>query len=235
MRYTVGIGTYLGVPVRVHFTFPLILLFFGGEALLREGLQEAVWTVTLVSCVFLCVVLHEFGHCLQARRFGVGVRDIVLLPIGGVARADRIPQRPFEEITVALAGPLVNFGIAAALLIVQELWGGGFGATESFANDMIVINVVLGVFNLTPAFPMDGGRILRGLLALRMPYVTATRHARNVGQLIALAFIVLGFYFTQMVMLPVIAIFIFWGAMAEEHAVRSGAEAVASNVPLPPE
>lgn len=221
MRYTLFIGIYLGVPVRIHATFPLVLLAFGVEGLVRGGLSEALWALGLVSCVFTCVVLHELGHCLMARRFGIGVRDIVLLPVGGVARAERIPQSPWQEIAIAIAGPLVNFALASLLLIAQRLAGGVFAVGDDFVSTLVAVNLVLGVFNLMPAFPMDGGRILRGLLALRLPYVEATIHARNVGQLIALVFIVTGFYFTEMVMLPVIAIFIFWGAIAETRIVRA--------------
>jgi Zn-dependent protease len=176
--------------------------------------------VLLVLAVFVCVVLHELGHSLQVRRYGIVVRDIVLLPIGGMARAERIPDDPKQEIIVAISGPLVNFALA---LIFFTLW---IARREplSFENDLLVnllfINIALGTFNLIPAFPMDGGRILRGLLATRMDYLRATRYAKNVGQIIAVLFVIIGFVNTSFIMLPLIAVFVFFGAMTEERMVR---------------
>lgn len=220
MRNTIRFGSFFGIPVRIHFTFPLILLAFGIEGGVRGGFQEAVWAVLLVLAVFVCVVLHEYGHSFQARRYGIRVRDIVLLPIGGVARAEKIPEDPKQEIVVAISGPLVNY--ALALLFMGVIWARQ--STLDFENDFVVnllaINVVLGTFNLIPAFPMDGGRILRGLLALRMSYLTATRYAKNVGQVIAILFVLIGFVNTQFIMLPLIAVFIFFGAISEERMVR---------------
>lgn len=220
MKYTLRLGTYLGIPVRVHFTFPLILILFGGEAAVHGGWQEAISAVLLVISVFVCVVLHEFGHSLQVRRYGIDVRDIVLLPIGGMARAERIPENPRQEIIVAISGPLVNFGLA--LVLGGILWARREPAVfeDNFLVNLLSINLVLGTFNLIPAFPMDGGRILRGVLAMRMSYLSATRHARNVGQVIAILFVLLGFSFPRLIMLPLIAVFIFFGAISEERMVR---------------
>lgn len=221
MRYTTKIGTYLGIPVRVHATFPVILMIFGADGWVRGGLGGALEAVGFVMCVFACVVLHELGHSLQARRFGISVRDIILLPIGGLARADRIPESPLKEIVIAIAGPLVNFVLAGLMLIVLKMRGAAFDIEGDFVSSIAAVNLVLGVFNLIPAFPMDGGRILRGLLATRLPYLTATSAAKDVGQLIAVVFIVAGFYFPQLAMLPLIAIFVFWGATTEEALVRA--------------
>ncbi|HKW14148.1 MAG TPA: site-2 protease family protein, partial [Candidatus Krumholzibacteria bacterium] len=163
MRYTAGIGTYAGIPVRVHATFPLILVLYatiaGATGTWRDGFDAAI----LVLSVFACVVLHEFGHCLMIKRYGIHVRDIVLFPIGGVARAESIPENPRHEILVAIAGPIVNFVIAGLLfgglaLAGIPVHGDGYLVTLALAN------VFLGLFNLIPAFPMDGGRILRGVL-----------------------------------------------------------------------
>jgi Zn-dependent protease len=221
MRYTFGAGSYFGIPVKIHFTFPLILIAFGLEAWLRGTWYDGLRAVVLIMAVFVCVVLHEFGHSLQVKRYGIRVRDIVLLPIGGMARAERIPENPWQEIVVAISGPLVNFALASLFYAVIWLDRGTIALGESFVSDLLVINLVLGTFNLVPAFPMDGGRILRGLLAMRFPYLQATRYARSVGQVIALGFVVIGFIDSAFLMLPVIAIFIFFGAISEENLIRT--------------
>ena len=185
----------------------------------------------LVSAVFVCVVLHEFGHSLQARRYGVRIRDIVLLPIGGMARADRIPENPREEILIALSGPLVNFGLAGIVFIALWLSSSPLVDDDGLLSNLFLVNLGLGTFNLIPAFPMDGGRILRGLLAVRLPYIRATRYATGVGQLIALLFALLGFVYTQLVMLPLIAVFIFFGAVNEEKVIRAKTLSGGSDAP----
>jgi stage IV sporulation protein FB len=206
--------------VRIHFTFPLILAVFGVEAWINGGWADAIRAVVLILAVFVCVVLHEFGHSLQVRRYGIRVRDIVLLPIGGMARAERIPEKPGQEIVVAISGPLVNFALAAILCGVVRALDRPLILEDDFLTSLFAINIVLGTFNLIPAYPMDGGRILRGLLAIRFPYLRATRYAKNVGQLIALCFVVVGFVDSAFIMLPVIAVFIYFGAINEEQMIR---------------
>lgn len=220
MRYTFKLGSFFGIPVKIHITFPLILILFGAEAWIRGGVGEALWAVALVMAVFICVVLHELGHSLQVRRYGVPVRDIVLLPIGGMARAEKIPEDPWQEIVVAISGPMVNFSIATILLAVILIRGEPMDIENDFLTSLFSINIVLGAFNLIPAFPMDGGRILRGLLAVKMPYLRATHHAKNIGQAIAILFAVVGFVNSSLIMLPVIAVVIFFGAMSEESMTR---------------
>jgi stage IV sporulation protein FB len=220
MRYTAGIGTYFGIPVRVHATFPLILVLYAAVAGWAGSWTDALRAVALVLAVFTCVVLHEFGHSLQVRRYGVKVRDIVLFPIGGVARAESIPENPRHEIAVAIAGPVVNF-VIAGLLFGALAVAGTPPHGEGFFVDLAWVNLVLGVFNLVPAFPMDGGRILRGALSLRMPYLSATRRARDVGQLLALVFLAAAFVDASFVMLAVIAAFVFVGGMYEERMVSA--------------
>jgi stage IV sporulation protein FB len=220
MRYTLYAGSYFGIPVRIHFTFPLILLVFGGEAWLAGGPVEAARAVVLILAVFVCVILHEFGHSLQVRRYGIRVRDVVLLPIGGMARAERIPEKPWQEIVVALSGPAVNFVLAAVVYGILLVTGRPLDLESDLLTNLLVINLVLGTFNLIPAYPMDGGRILRGILALRLPYLRATRWAKNVGQTIALGFVVLGFVENTFILLPIIAVFIYIGAINEERAIR---------------
>lgn len=219
MRYTVGIGRYFGIPVKIHFTFPLILIVLGAQAWVEGSARDAIVTVLFVLAAFFCVVLHEFGHSIQVRRYGIVVRDIILLPIGGMARAEKIPDNPWQEIIVAISGPIVNFAIAAVLYAVTVLRGVSLWSDGDFIVNLMVINIALGLFNLIPAFPMDGGRILRGLLALRFPYLRATRYAKAVGQFIALVFVVVGFT-SSWFMLPVIAVFIFFGASHEEEMLR---------------
>jgi stage IV sporulation protein FB len=204
--------------VRIHATFPLVLVLYAAIATATGTWRDGLAAVILVLSVFLCVVLHEFGHCLQIKRYGIRVRDIVLFPIGGVARAEGIPENPRHEIVVAISGPAVNFVIAGALFAGLALAGippHGDGYLVSLAT----VNLGLGLFNLIPAFPMDGGRILRGILHLRMPYLPATRRARDVGQVVALGFVVIAFMDTTFIMLAVVAIFVFAGGMFEERAV----------------
>jgi Zn-dependent protease len=167
------------------------------------GWLDALRAVLLILSVFVCVVLHEFGHSLQVRRYGIRVRDVVLLPIGGMARAERIPEVPRQEIAVAIAGPLVNFALAAVIYAVLTALDRPLSEDPDYLTSLFAINLVLGTFNLIPAYPMDGGRILRGLLAIKLPYLRATRYATVVGQLIALTFVVLGFVFRELIMLPI--------------------------------
>jgi stage IV sporulation protein FB len=220
MKYTLGIGRYFGIPLRVHGTFPLILLVYAADAWRSGTPSDAMHAVLLVLAIFACVVLHELGHCLQARRYGIRIRDIVLFPIGGVARAESLPERPRHEILVAIAGPVVNFVIAGGLFSVLAL-AGTPPHGDGFLVDLAWANLGLGVFNLTPAFPMDGGRILRGALATRAPYLDATRRARDVGQLVALAFASIAFIDFSFAMLAVIAVMVFIGGMLEERAVSA--------------
>lgn len=223
MRYTARLLTVFGIPVRVHATFPLALVAFGVEGYLRAGWGEMLASVALVSIVFVCVVLHELGHSLRAVRYGVVVRDIVLLPVGGMARVERVPEIPRQEIAIALCGPAVNVVIAACIAIAMWARRHPFDINNDFVSGVLVVNLALVFFNLIPAFPMDGGRILRGLLALRMPYLDATRAAKNVGLVIAQLFALSGFASTMFIMLPLIAVFIFVGAISEENMVLARA------------
>ncbi|HEX5131026.1 MAG TPA: site-2 protease family protein [Candidatus Krumholzibacteria bacterium] len=220
MRYTLGLGSLFGIPVRVHGTFPLVLVLYAAEAGRTGSARDALLGAALVLCVFACVVLHELGHSLVVRRYGIRVRDIVLFPIGGVARAESIPEDPRQEINVAIAGPIVNFVIAGVLFIVLAARGASPLETGFFV-DLAWVNLVLGVFNLVPAFPMDGGRILRGALSMRMPYLVATRRARDVGQIIALGFATIAFINISFIMLSLVAVFVFAGGMMEERLVRT--------------
>lgn len=230
MRWSWKIAEVAGIPVRIHVTFMLLLvwIFWSGAA---RGIPQALQGVGFILAAFGCVVLHEFGHALMGRRYGIVTRDITLLPIGGVARLERMPRHPRQEVAIALAGPLVNVVIAGGLLLYMHVAPGiyDFGdpnlLENSFAARLLVFNVVVTVFNLIPAFPMDGGRVLRALLAMRLDYVRATRIAANVGQAIAMVFGALGLFGNPMLIL--IALFVFIGAgqessMAQMHSVFDG-------------
>jgi stage IV sporulation protein FB len=225
MTWSFPIGTVAGTVIRIHLTFLLLLLWIGGTGFAAGGAQEALASVVFVCLLFLCVLLHEFGHAIAARRYGVRTPDITLLPIGGVARLERIPEKPAEELVVALAGPAVNVVIAALLFLVlggvppmqaaAELHSPGQGILERLAW----VNVTLVVFNLIPAFPMDGGRVLRAFLAWRMGHVRATQVAAWVGQAVAFGLGLLGL-FGGNPLLVFIALFVYLGAASEAHAVQ---------------
>jgi Zn-dependent protease len=229
MRWSWKVANVAGIPVRIHVTFVLLLvwLFLAGAS---RGLAHAAEGVGFILAAFACVVLHEFGHALMGRRFGVVTRDITLLPIGGVARLDRIPRRPSQEVAVAVAGPLVNVVIASALLLTMRLSPGvyDFGdptlPERSFLVRLFLFNIMVTAFNLIPAFPMDGGRVLRALLATRLDYVRATRVAANVGQGIAFLFGFVGLFGIRGVVGPnpiliLIALFVFIAAGQESAFV----------------
>ena len=230
MRWSFPIGSLAGIRIELHVTFLLFLgwvALFGwppAPGLLRGDIASAASSVALVLLIFTCVLLHELGHALAARRYGIRTRDIILLPIGGVARLQRMPDRPLHEIVVAIAGPLVN--VAIALLITVALAATGRSPLDALEQggvlgSLLAINVVMVAFNLIPAFPMDGGRVLRALLALRLPYVRATRIASTIGQGIALLFGVVGFFYNPMLMF--VALFVFLAAGEEQALVRTRA------------
>ncbi len=216
MRWSFHLARITGIDVKIHFTFLLLLAWIGVTYYRLSGAVAAFEGVAFILLVFLCVLLHEFGHALAARRYGIGTQDITLLPIGGIARLERMPDDPRQELVVAIAGPMVN------VVIVALLWLGlGMPAlqnpflfqpiTGSILEMLLRVNVVLVLFNLVPAFPMDGGRIFRALLAMRMDYARATHFAATVGQGLA---IFAGFwgFMNGNIMLAFIALFIFYGA-----------------------
>jgi Zn-dependent protease len=199
MKWSIKLGRYLGIDVYVHVTFLLFLAFIGSSLLMAGGsVRQAVDGVLFFVAVFGCVLMHEYGHALAARRYGIRTRDITLLPIGGVARLERMPDRPMQELWVALAGPAVNVGIIAVLLVWMLVRGEGWGRLDldltqgSLTTRLLVVNGMLVVFNMIPAFPMDGGRVLRAMLALKMEYARATQIAATLGQGIALVFAFFG-------------------------------------------
>jgi Zn-dependent protease len=225
MKWSLKIGRILGIDVYIHLTFLLLLGFVGmSHWLTGRSLDAALSGVLFFSGLFLCVLLHEYGHALAARGYGIATRDITLLPIGGVARLERMPDKPSQELVVALAGPLVNVVIAAGLcagLWLKGQWQplASLGVTSgNLVERLIVVNGFLVLFNLLPAFPMDGGRVLRAILALRMDYARATRIAATIGQGMALLFGAIGLFSNPMLIL--IAFFVWIGAAQEAAAVQ---------------
>jgi len=219
MRGSFHLARIAGIDVKVHVTFFLLPAWIGFVYYRTGGMPAAINGVIFVLLIFLLVLLHEFGHALAARRYGIKTRDITLLPIGGLARLERMPDKPSEEVVVALAGPAVNFVIAAALWIYIGLRGGlpdpdmiqQTGVPLSVR--LFTVNIWLVLFNMIPAFPMDGGRVLRAVLAMRMNHARATQIAANVGQGIAFIFFILGLWSNPMLLL--IAVFIYFGASSE--------------------
>ncbi len=214
-----------GIDIRVHATLALLLAWIGISPLVAgRGAGAAVSALVLIVCVFCIIVAHELAHALVARRFGVTTRDITLLPIGGVSSLERIPERPRQELAIALAGPSVNVALAALLAGALALAHAPFMPGDehrlgtSFVAELLWINVGLAVFNLLPAFPMDGGRVLRAALALRMNYDRATRVAARLGQLVAVGFGVLGVLYNPI--LVFIALFVWLGARQEAALVH---------------
>ena len=223
MAWSIPILTVKGTVVRIHITFLLFLIWIASAHYAQGGTDAALQGVAFIILLFLCVLLHEFGHVFAARRYGVRTPDITLLPIGGVARLERIPEEPSQELVVALAGPAVNIVIAAALYAVL----GGPLTTEGMELQnsqvgllarLVSVNIFLAIFNLIPAFPMDGGRVLRALLAYRLGYARGTQVAATVGQVVAFGFGVLGLFGNPLLIF--IAIFVYLGAASESHAVQ---------------
>jgi Zn-dependent protease len=220
---SVRLGTLFGIPVYLHWTFLLLLGFVAfSQAIVSGSFSAGLGGVVFVSAIFGCVVLHEFGHALTARRFGIRTRDVTLLPIGGVARLERMPEDPRQEFWVALAGPVVNVAIAGMLalwLLLTGLEPGGLSMTGgSLAARLMSVNLALVAFNILPAFPMDGGRVLRALLAQRTGYVEATDLAAKIGRGMAVLFGIVGLFWNPL--LVIIAIFVWSGAGQEAEMVR---------------
>ena len=225
MRWQWKLGTFAGIDVFVHATFLLLIGWIGYSHWLQYGtVAKVIEGILFILALFLCVVLHEYGHALTARRYGIKTRDITLYPIGGVARLERLPDKPIEELWVALMGPAVNVVIAALLFVYLYLTRGLVPLTDltvasgSFLARLMTVNITLVLFNLIPAFPMDGGRVLRALLAMRMDYVRATQIAANIGQ--GLAFLLGLFGLFNNPFLLFIAFFVWIGASQEASMVQ---------------
>jgi len=217
MPWSITIARVAGSEIRIHVTFLLLLAWLGIDYYVQGGAAAALNGVLFILAVFACVVLHELGHAIAARRYGIATPDITLLPIGGLARLSRMPDKPSEEIVIAIAGPLVNVVIALVLFLALSA---PFDAralshiadpATGFLARLAGINVFLVLFNLIPAFPMDGGRVLRALLAFRLGRRRATEIAARIGQGLAFVFGFLGLFYGNPI-LVFIALFVWIGA-----------------------
>ena len=225
MKWSWRIGTFAGIGVYIHATF---LLIIGWVALISwqesHTLVGALFGVVYILLLFGCVVLHEYGHALTARKYGIATRDITLLPIGGVARLERMPDDPRQELWVALAGPAVNILIAMMLFvwiiltIDSDAANGLEFMSDSLVARLMSVNILLAAFNMIPAFPMDGGRVVRALLATRISYTRATQIAAGLGQAVAFVFFLIGLFYQPWLML--IGLFVWIGAGQEASMVQ---------------
>ncbi len=231
MSWSLRIARILGTDVKVHVTFVMLLAFYAVDAYGTGGRAAALYQVALTVGVFTCVLLHEFGHILMARHYGIRTPDVILLPIGGLARLERLPDQPKQEFWIALAGPAVTLVIALALFAGLRLTGDlpwpideNASGMRAFLMLLAVINAMLLGFNLIPAYPMDGGRVLRALLASRLGMVRATRIAARIGQTIAIGGGIWALFIGQpQWMLALIASFVFFAAGLEAAMVETRA------------
>lgn len=224
MTWSFSIGRFLGSELRVHATFFLLLAWIGAVAWAADGALAALVNMAFIVVLFACVLAHEYGHALMARRYGIATPDITLLPIGGLARLDRMPEKPGQEIAVALAGPAVNFVIFLFLVVVLrvdisvETLTQIEDPTKGFLGRVALVNLMLVLFNMLPAFPMDGGRVFRALLSLGLPRVRATQVAAAAGQALAFLLGFLGLYGGNPLLI-LVAVFVFVAAGAESGHV----------------
>ncbi len=222
MRWSLPVGKLFGIPIRVHLTFLLLLAFIWYVESSVQGAYAGFYSLIFWVLIFFCVFLHELGHSLVAQSYGLKIASIILLPIGGVSQITEIPRDPIKEVAITVAGPAVNFLIAGVLL----LFGKGLFPSLRFSEislqsgsiivDLFWANVMLGLFNIVPAYPMDGGRILRGLIAMKRGYLEATKLAADVGKVFAIGFIIIGFFYNWWLIL--IGIFVFSSASSEAEA-----------------
>jgi Zn-dependent protease/predicted transcriptional regulator len=225
MRWSYTIGRIAGTQIKVHVTFLLIVAWWAFIGYSQGGATEALTSALALLALFGCILLHEFGHILMARRFGVRTPDVLLLPIGGVARLERIPDEPRQELLIALAGPAVTLAIIGILLAVLRLGGSHAEVTQlseqqPFLAQLVSVNIYLLLFNLIPAFPMDGGRVLRALLASRLGLLRGTRIAATLGQSLAVLGGLYGLTRPEP-LLVLVAFFVFLGANAEASTVET--------------
>lgn len=235
MSWAWRIATIAGIPINVHGTFAVLIIFLLVSGLAAgRGIASVVSSVLFILAIFVTIILHELGHALTARRFGIKTRDITLLPIGGLARLERMPAVPRQELWVALAGPAVNVVIALvcyALLIVATGSAPVLTLDPSatgFLGRFTAVNFALAIFNMVPAFPMDGGRALRAVLAERLDYRRATEIAASIGQGLALVFGLVGLFANPI--LVFIALFVWMGASSE--AAAAGMRGALAGVPV---
>jgi len=225
MRWSWRLGRILGVEIKLHVTFFLLVVWYAYQSYLAGGQRLMLFSLVFLPTLFLCVLLHEFGHILMGRRFGIVTRDVILSPIGGIARLEGMPERPRDEMLVALAGPAVT--LAITLILGAATWAlrGGFSLTDLSPDStallprLTAVNAWILIFNLLPIFPMDGGRVLRAALASRYGLAEGTRRATRVSQLLAGAMVALGLFGAN-ILLVIIGGFIFLAGEAEARAIE---------------
>jgi stage IV sporulation protein FB len=234
MWWSVNIGRIAGTAIRIHVTFVLFLIWVWASSYASGGAQAAWSGLIFMVLLFLCVLAHEFGHIFTARAFGVNTPDVTLLPIGGVARLERIPEEPGQEFLIAIAGPAVNVVIAGALILFvgADVSGRSLAGVEqaniSMVDRLASVNLFLALFNMIPAFPMDGGRVLRALLAIRLGFTRATEWAATIGQWLAFVLGFIGLFSNPLLIF--IAIFVYLAASSETQLVQ--VRAMARGVPV---
>jgi len=225
LGWSINLFRIFGIQLAVHASFVLLLAYWGYQGWLEGGGWGMAWSVGLIVLFFVCVILHELGHSLTARRYGINVPRIMLLPIGGMAEFDRIPRKPSQELLITVAGPAVNFLLVALLLplVWSDFFRGEGVAAYSPAGvivQLVYANLIMGVFNLVPVFPMDGGRIFRALLAMKLPYLRATWWAVMVGRVLALGFIAWGLYADRLMLAVLFTFILFAGNNEYQVALR---------------
>jgi Zn-dependent protease len=234
MHWSLNIGKVAGTVVRLHITFVLFLAWIFVSNYASSGASVAWSSLIFVVLLFLCVLLHEFGHIFTARAFGVSTPYVTLLPIGGVAQLERIPEEPWQEFLIAIAGPAVNVVIAGALIAFAHAdprASAAMGIADMqipMVDRLAALNLFLAVFNLIPAFPMDGGRVLRAALASRIGFVRATERAAAIGQFTAFVLGFIGLFHNPI--LVFVAVFVYLAAASEAHSVAL--RAISQGVPV---
>ncbi len=224
LGWSMNLFRIAGIRLAVHYSFFLLLAFVAWQGAQEAGLWGAVEAIALVVAFFVCVILHELGHSAAAMRFGVKVPRILLMPIGGMAEFDSIPRQPSKEIAIALAGPAVNYviiGLLCCFMTFPSSWenDAAWEGANGFLMQLFLANLAMGTFNLLPAFPMDGGRVLRALLAIKLPYLKATFYASLVGKILACTFSAIAFW-NGFWLLGVLFLFIVLVGEAEYRSVK---------------
>jgi Zn-dependent protease/CBS domain-containing protein len=214
MKYSFKIFSIFGIPVELHISFLVLMVLIYLIAILNVVPYVNIITAVLITLIFVSVVIHELSHCYMAKRYGIGIERIVLLPIGGVSEMEEIPKDPSKELRIALAGPVSNLIIGGVFYLILIASAAYLSQTlEGAIYYFILVNILLGFFNLLPAFPMDGGRILRAFLAERMSFIRATKLSANIGKQLAIIMAIVGVFFNFLLIL--VAIYVYLGAEAE--------------------
>jgi Zn-dependent protease len=224
LGWSINLFRVRGIRVSLHFTFLLLMAYCCWDGWSKGGILGIEWSAAEFILIFASVVLHELGHSFMAMRFGIGVKGILLMPIGGMAQFDSIPRKPVQELLITAAGPAVNFAIVAALWFLVDFpsgWDSWTGAVTiaDVARLLISANLVLGIFNLYPAFPMDGGRILRAMLAFKLPYLQATYWAMMIARVLTLVGMAASIYLGNY-LLTALFVFILMAGSAEYRLLK---------------